>query len=100
MDLGYELTASDLRAEVAMRRPAYELTGCTFDGAGFCPTHCPDPEHCETEHGACFLSDEWQCALGACDVCGDLIDGTVIHDERSTPIHECRYCGIETGSNY
>ena len=73
-------------------RKTYEVTGCVSDGAAFCPAHCPDPEVCEEDHGACFLGDEWQCALGACDVCGDLIEGRVIHDGRDGA--ECLYCGI------
>lgn len=74
----------------------YEVTGCTFDGAQFCLRHCPDPEHCATDHGACFASDEWQCALGGCDVCGELIEGRVIHDGDYSA-HTCRYCGIQIG---
>ncbi|KKK54305.1 hypothetical protein LCGC14_3086060 [marine sediment metagenome] len=50
-----------------------DVLGCTFDGAAFCPAHCPDKDRCEDEHGAIFADSEWDCEP-SCDRCSELIE--------------------------
>jgi len=60
---------------------AYDVLGCTDDGAAFCKEHCPTPPECEDEHGAIFADSEWDCCGPVCDVCHTEIEGpTVLHN--------------------
>ena len=69
------------------------LVGCTFEGAQYHLTHCPERDvlECAAKHGAIFGDSESQCSAPTCDKCGEAITGTrIIHGECDD---RCEYCG-------
>ncbi len=57
----------------------YDVLGCVPADSGcvYCPDCCPNPAHCEDDHGAVFADSEWD-SYPSCDDCGESIDGVIL----------------------